>query len=143
MAEMLDMVCFQVIGNDATIAAAAQAGQLELNVMMPVINHNLLMSIDILTNGISCFRIKCVSGIMADKERCRRYFEESVALSTVMNRYIGYEKAAALALESRLSKKRIRELILEKGILDNKTLDTLLSPANVTTPCAKPVKRRA
>ena len=93
MPEMLAMVSFQVMGNDLAIGAAAQAGQLELNVMMPVINYNVLQSIEILTNAIEAFAKKCVKGIAADKKRCLEHFEKSAGLATVLNPVIGYEKS--------------------------------------------------
>jgi len=92
IAEMTDMVCFQVMGNDQTIAVAAQAGQLELDVMMPVISFNLSMSLHILTSALSALRERCVEQITADEERCRWYVENSVSLVTVLNPGIGYAR---------------------------------------------------
>lgn len=134
MAEMLDMVCFQVVGFDLTVTMAAQAGQLELNVMLPVINFNLLKSIEILTSAVSAFSEKCVAGIKADRTRCAEYFEKSVGLATVLNKLIGYEKAALVAKESASTGKTVKEIVLEKGILTKKEWNTLLKPENITGP---------
>ncbi|MFZ3072980.1 MAG: aspartate ammonia-lyase [Thermodesulfobacteriota bacterium] len=141
MAEMLNMVSFQVMGNDLAIAAAAQAGQLELNVMMPVINYNVLQSVEILANAIEAFAKKCVEGISADKKRCLEHFEKSVGLATVLNPVIGYEKAAMIAKEAAGRNITIRELIIEKGILKKDALERLLGRDNLIQP-RKPGKRR-
>ena len=129
MAEVLNMVAFQVIGNDLTISLASQAGQLELNVMMPVINHNLLQSLQILKNVLVAFRERCVEGIRANVERCRHYLERSLGLATVLNPVIGYEAAARVAKRAHASGKSLREVILEEGLLSPEELDRLMSPA--------------
>jgi aspartate ammonia-lyase len=126
MAEMTDMACFQVIGNDQTIALAAQAGQLELNVMMPVIAFDLLMSLTIMTNALNAFREKCVEGITADEQRCRWYVEHSVSLVTALNPKIGYARAAEIAKRAMAAGKTIRETITEEGLLSpEETAETL------------------
>jgi aspartate ammonia-lyase len=117
MAEMTDMVCFQVMGNDQTIALAAQAGQLELNVMMPVIAFDLLMSLAITTNAIKVLAARCVEGITANEERCRWYVEHSVSLVTALNPKIGYARAAEIAKRAISRGKTIREVILEEKLL--------------------------
>jgi len=134
MAEVLNMVCFQVIGNDMTITMAGQAGQLELNVMMPVINYNLLSSIHLLTNVIKLFTERCVSGIEADEERCSEFAESSAGLATILNPFIGYEAAAKLAKEALLTKRSIIDLVIEKGILTNEEAKSILDPYEMTGP---------
>lgn len=129
MAEVLNMVAFQVIGNDLTISLASQAGQLELNVMMPVINHNLLQSLQILKNVLITFRERCVEGIRANFERCRHYLERSLGLATVLNPVIGYEEAARVAKRAHASGRSLREVILEEGLLSLEELDRIMSPA--------------
>lgn len=129
MAEVLNMVAFQVIGNDLTISLASQAGQLELNVMMPVINHNLLQSLHILKNVLITFRERCVEGIRANAERCRHYLERSLGLATVLNPVIGYEEAARVAKRAHASGRSLREVILEEGLLSLEELDRMMSPA--------------
>jgi aspartate ammonia-lyase len=134
MAEMLTMVCFQAIGHDVTIAMAAQAGQLELNVMMPVIAHALLQSLDILARGIAAFTSRCVAGIQADAERCRRYAEETVALVTALSPRIGYERAEGLAAEVWSSGRSLREAVVAQGLLTPAELSDLLDPRRLTEP---------
>ena len=133
MAEMLNMVCFQVIGNDTVITLAAQAGQLELNVMMPVINFNLLQSVRLLTNAVKAFKKKCVAGITANEERCRELAERSISLATFLNPVIGYEAAAQLAKEALDSNKSIRDLVIEKGILSREEADKIFDPYKMTS----------
>ncbi len=130
--EMLNMVCSGAIGCDAAINHAAQAGQLELNVMMPVIAYYLLQEIEILTGGIDAFAKKCVSGIEANEKVCNRYAERSPALATVLSPKIGYNKAAELAKEALEKDCLIRDLVFEKKILDEKTLKELLDIRKMT-----------
>jgi fumarate hydratase class II/aspartate ammonia-lyase len=137
MAEMLPMVCFAVIGNDLTITMAAQAGQLELNVMMPVIQHKLLESIEILINSLKVFTTKCVNGISANVERCNHYAANTMALATALNPYIGYAKAAEVAKESLSTGKSIKDIVLEKGLLTEARLNEVLSPISMTEPSGK------
>ena len=134
MAEMLNMVCFAIIGNDLTISMASQAGQFELNVMMPVMQYKLLDSVSILTNALEVFTNKCVKGIMVNEERCYQYATGSMAIVTALNPYIGYSKAAEVAKESLLTGKPIKEIILEKKLMSEEKLDKLLSPISMTKP---------
>jgi aspartate ammonia-lyase len=126
MAEMTSMVCFQVMGYDNAIALAAQAGQLELNVMMPLIAYNLIHSIEILGNTISALTTSCIQGITANKERCLAYAEGSLALVTALNPHIGYLNAAAVAKESLETGKSLRQIVLEKGLMTEAELATVL-----------------
>ena len=132
MAEMTDMVCFQVIGNDLVIASAAQAGQLELNVMMPVVAFNLLMSLTILTNALNALRERCVDGITANEERCRWYFEHSVALVTALTPEIGYARAAEIAKQAIAAGKTIREAIADAGMFTAKEVEELMDARSMT-----------
>ena len=127
MAEVLNMIAFQVVGNDLTIALASQAGQLELNVMMPVIIHNLLSSMEILKNGVRVFQERCIAGIEADEERCKEYMEKSLGLATLLNPYIGYGRAAEVSKKALAASRSIREVILEEGLLTREELDKILS----------------
>ena len=127
MAEMLNMVCFQVIGNDATIQQAAQSGELDLNVMTPVIAHNLLQSLEILTNGIREFNNRCVKGIKANKEVLQSYFEKTPAVGTVLNQAIGYDKTAEVIKEAIKRNKSVKSIVIEKGLLNQKEANRLLS----------------
>ncbi len=132
--EMLNMVCFQVIGNDAAVAWATGAGQLELNVMMPVIAHNLLQSIEILTNGLRALDARCVAGIGADEARCKRYAESSAALATALNPRIGYDRAARIVREALSSGKTILEVAREKSGLPEEEITRLLNIASMAEP---------
>ena len=134
MAEMMNMVCFQVIGCDTTVLMAAQAGQLELNVMMPVVAFNLLHGIEILKNAVDVYVSFCVNGITANEERCREYAEGSMSIVTVLNPHIGYQKAAEIAKEYLESGKPIRQLVLEKGLLTKEKLDEVFNLFGMTEP---------
>jgi len=137
VAEMLDMVCFQVTGNDLTISMASQAGQLELNVMMPVISHNLLQSIKILNNGVSAFTERCIRGIKADMDRCWEYAEKSLGIVTALTPYIGYEASARIAQEALSSRKGIKEVAINKGVLSREELERVLDAERMTEPGEK------
>lgn len=126
MAEMTSMVCFQVMGYDSAIALAAQAGQLELNVMMPLIAYNLIHSSEILGQAIASLSQNCISGITAYRERCLAYAEGSLALVTALNPHIGYLNAAAVAKESLETGKSLRQIVLEKGLMTESELATVL-----------------
>ena len=128
MAEMLDMVAMQVVGFDATIAVAVQAGQMELNVMMPVINYNLLQGLRILTNALNVFTDKCVRGIEADPVRCRKHAMASVGLATVLKPIVGYAGASEVAKESARTGRPIGELAIERGLLTKDDLAKKLTP---------------
>ncbi|MFZ5627232.1 MAG: aspartate ammonia-lyase [Bacillota bacterium] len=134
MAEVINQIAFQVNGNDVTIARAAEAGQLELNVMMPVLIFNLLQSLDILRNGMQVFRDKCIAGITANEERCRQLVENSVGIITAINPHLGYEVASRLAREAINSGRPVRELILEQGLLTEEELEAILNPYEMTRP---------
>jgi aspartate ammonia-lyase len=134
MAEMMNMVCFQAIGCDTTVLFAAQAGQLELNVMMPVVAFNLLHEIEILTNGIDVFTRLCIEGISADEARCKAYAEASMSIVTVLNPHIGYAAAAEIAKEYLASGKSIRQIVLEKGLLNEQQLEKIFDLRDMTEP---------
>ena len=126
IAEMVNMVCYQALGNDVTVAAAAEAGQLELNVMMPVIAHNLLFTMRILTNASRVFAERCVEGIEADRAQCEHWLERSPALVTALAPRIGYAEAAKLAKEAVAKNVTVRQLVMEKGVLKGKDLEAVL-----------------
>jgi aspartate ammonia-lyase len=134
IAEMLNMVCFEVIGNDFTAMMAAQAGQFELNVMMPVIAHDLTQSLRILTNGIHVFTNRLVKGIEANEKRCRELLEKSPGIALALNPFIGYEKAAEVAKEALARGVSLRQVVLEKGLLSETQLEEILDPYAMTTP---------
>jgi aspartate ammonia-lyase len=132
--EMVNQVCFQVIGCDTTICVAAEAGQLELNVMMPVIAWNALHASTILRQAMIQLTTRCVDGIEADAERARELMDRSTAVATALSPYIGYAKTAEIAKESVKTGKPIRQLVLERGLVDPQRLDRILSPEVMTQP---------
>ena len=134
MAEMVNQVCFQVIGCDTTVFMSAQAGQLELNVMMPVVAFNLLHEIEILRTATDVFIKFCIAGITANAERCQYYAENSTSIVTVLNPHIGYLAAAEIAKEYIKSGKPIRELVFEKGLLTREQLDKVFDLRGMTEP---------
>lgn len=134
MCEVINQISFQVIGNDHTISLASEAGQLELNVMEPVLVFNLLQSFSILKNGIHVFKEFAVKGIEANIERCQELVENSVGIITAINPHVGYETAARIAKEAINSKRPVREICLEKGILTEDELNRILEPKEMTNP---------
>jgi len=136
--EALCQVAAQVIGNDATIAIGGISGNFELNVMMPVMAHNLLQSISLLTNACFLFAQKCVRGLQANEERCQEMIERSLAMVTALSSRIGYDAAAKIAKEAYEGGKTIREIVIEKQVLPREELDLLLDPRRMTEPTMKP-----
>jgi len=134
MAEMLNMVCFQVTGNDTTVSMAVQAGQLELNVMMPVIIHNILTSMDILANAVTVFTERGITGIKANADVNKNFFEKSLGLATVLNVIIGYEKAAEVMKKSLKTGKTVLQVIEEDKILTPEQIKKLFSAEKLTHP---------
>jgi aspartate ammonia-lyase len=131
LAECLNMVCFNVIGNDVSVAMAAQAGQFELNVMLPGMLKCVLDSTDMLKNFLPIFAANLIDGIEANKERLESYIEKSPVLVTLLNPYLGYLRAAEIYKESLKTNKSIRELVLSKGLMSEEELDKALSKENV------------
>jgi fumarate hydratase class II len=134
LCEALMMVCAQVIGNDACITWSGANGNFELNVMMPVMAHNLLESIRFLGNACDAFCEKCVTGIEANEERCRELVELSMAMVTSLAPKIGYDRAAEIAKESAKTGKTVREICLEKKVLPAGELERALDPVAMTEP---------
>lgn len=134
MAEVVNQVAFQVIGNDHTICLASEAGQFELNVMEPVLVFNLLQSISIMTNVFRVFRTFCVEGLTPNAERMKAYVDGSVGVITAINPHVGYETAARIAREANLTGKPVRELILRDQVLTPEQLDAILDPFEMTSP---------
>jgi aspartate ammonia-lyase len=117
MAECLDMVAFQVVGNDLAVSLAVQAGQLELNVMMPLMMHNLLQSIYLLSNYLPVFTKKCVQGISVDAARCAGYVDKNPSLAVFLSPCIGYLEAAKMAEQALEERRSVKEVAMEKGVL--------------------------
>ena len=134
MAEVLNQVSFQVIGNDHTICMACEAGQLELNVMGPVISFNLLQSLKILKNGINVFNTYLIKDLQANKEHCLENVEQSFGIITALNPHLGYEVAAQLVKESMKTNRTVKEICLERGLLSEEEINDILDPYQMTTP---------
>jgi aspartate ammonia-lyase len=132
--EVVNMVCFQVVGNDLTITMAAEAGQLQLNVFEPVIGFNLFQSMEMLTRAAYVLRERCVLGITANVDRLRAMVEGSIGVVTALVPYIGYERATALATEALATGRGVYELIREKDWLSAERLEEILSPEGMTRP---------
>ncbi len=132
--EMIAQVGFQVIGNDVSIAFAAASGECELNVMRPVIIHNLLQSFEILKNSLKILRIRCIEGIQADREKCRFYAENSFGIAAALNPYMGYSKAAECVKEAVKTGKTLSQVVISKGLMSEKELARILSPEKLTQP---------
>jgi fumarate hydratase class II/aspartate ammonia-lyase len=134
MAEMLAMVSYQVTGLDAAISAAASGGQLELNVMMPVVAWDLCHALEIVANGVRAFDERCARGLEADEERCRHYAERTVSLATALAPRVGYAAAAEIVKESVRSGRSILDVATEQGGLEARDARRVLDPARLTKP---------
>lgn len=132
MAEMLNMACFHVQGCDHCVALAAQAGQLELNVMMPIIAHNLFEMMHVLIGALAAFTDKCVVGVTANAEKATGWLARNPILVTALNSRIGYLNGAAVAKESLATGKTIKEVVIEKGLLQAEEVDELLDTRAMT-----------
>ena len=131
MAECLDMVAYQVVGNDLAVSCAVQAGQLELNVMTPTIMYNMLFSIQILANYIPVFTNKCVKGITVNEKQCSQYLEKNPALATLLSPYIGYLEAAKIAKQALAENRSVKDIILEKNLLKPEEIKKIFSRNNL------------
>jgi aspartate ammonia-lyase len=134
MLEMLNMVCYQVLGGDCVVYGASQAGQLELNVMMPVIIYNIDFMIALLTNALNEVRSRCIQGIVANRERCRAYAERSLGLVTALAPHIGYLRSAEVAEKALREGKSVVEILDSEGILDKERTEAILDPWQMTEP---------
>jgi aspartate ammonia-lyase len=134
MAEMMNQVLYQVMGNNHTIMMCSQAGQLELNVMMPVMIFNIVWMIEILKNALKVFDDKCVAGLKADEKKCRDYAEKSISIVTALNPIIGYARAAEIAKESVKTHRSIMDVIRSKNLMPEKELNKVLDLMKLTKP---------
>jgi aspartate ammonia-lyase len=134
MPELAAMVSFQVVGNDAAVALAVQAGQLELNVMMPTMSYSVLQSITIMANMLRVFNERCIAGLTANPSRCDFYAQSTVSLATALNPYIGYAKAAEIVKESVATGRSIIDIAREKKLLTEKEIAEILDPKSMTEP---------
>jgi len=132
--EMVNQVAFEVMGNDVTVTLAAQAGQLQLNVMEPIIAYALFNSLTHLRHACEVYATRCVAGITANREHLRRMVEHSIGIVTALNPYIGYENATAIATEALETGRGVYELVLERGLLTQAELDDILKPERMVNP---------
>jgi aspartate ammonia-lyase len=131
MAECLDMIAYQIVGNDLAVSLAVQAGQMELNVMMPAIAYNLLFSIQILSNFIPVFIQKCVKGITVNEAQCNQYLEKNPSLATLLSPDIGYLEAAKIAKQAQAENRTVKEIALEKKLLKPEEIEKIFSRKNL------------
>ncbi|HKK15742.1 MAG TPA: aspartate ammonia-lyase, partial [Gammaproteobacteria bacterium] len=131
---VVNQIAFKVIGNDLSVNLAVEAGQLELNVMEPVIVESLFESIEMLINGMQTLKYRCIDGITANEEVCRNYVMNSIALVTALSPVIGYETSTQVAKEALKTGKGVYEIVLEKELLSKDDLDELLNPENMIRP---------
>lgn len=129
--EVVNQIAYQVIGNDLTVTLAAEAGQLQLNAMEPVLVLNILQSMRMLIRGMSVLTAKCIAGIEADRERCGELLEGSLVTVTALNPYIGYAAAAQVAKQALQSRRSIREIVLAQGLMSEEQLAEAFSTANL------------
>ena len=132
LAEMLNMACFHVMGNDLTVMMAGQAGQLELNVMMPIIAHNLFETMQVLIGAIRAFTDRCVTGVRANLEKAEGWLAKNAILVTALNPVIGYLKGAEVAKEAMASNRTIKDVAVEKGYLTEAEADRILDAHKMT-----------
>jgi fumarate hydratase class II len=132
LAELLNMACFHVMGNDLTVMLAGQAGQLELNVMMPIIAHNLFEMMHVLTGAIRAFTDKCVAGLQVNREKAAGWLAKNAILVTALNPVIGYLKGAEVAKEAMATNRTIKEVVVEKGYLTAEEADRFLDARSMT-----------
>ena len=132
--EVVNQIAFKVIGNDLTVTFASEAGQLELNVMEPVIAQSIFESVEMLKNGMEVLRIRCIEGITANVDRCRAQVYNSIGLVTALNPVLGYEISTQLAKEALENNRSIYDLVLEQKLLSKDDLDTILTPENMIRP---------
>jgi aspartate ammonia-lyase len=132
--EMVNQVAYQIIGNDITVTMAAEAGQLQLNVMEPVIAFNVLQSLQLQIRAIRTLAEKCISGISANREHCRDIVNNSIGIITALNPCLGYENASRIAKQAVQSGQSVRDIVLSEGLLTELELDDILSAENMTQP---------
>ena len=132
--EVVNQICFKVIGNDTTIMMASEAGQLQLNVMEPVIALSLFESINLLTNGLHTLRVECIDGITANKKHLKNEVENSIGIVTALNPHIGYKNSTKIAKEALETGGSVYQLVLDHKLLNKEQLDEILNPKNMLGP---------
>jgi fumarate hydratase class II len=134
MAEMLNMACFQVVGNDTAVMMGAQGGQLELNVMMPGMAFASLFSLQILTNALDVFTRYCITGVTANADKARAYLEKNPIIATALNPVLGYSKVAELVKQSLKENRSVVDVIVDRGLMERAEVERLLDVRALTEP---------
>ena len=132
--EVVNQVCYAVIGNDVTVSFAAEGGQLQLNVFEPVIAYGLFNSISMMRNAMFTLVERCINGITANEQICKDFVLNSIGIVTALNPYIGYENSASIAKESLETGKRVYDIALERNLLTKEQLDEIFQPSNMLNP---------
>ena len=132
--EVVNQVCFDIIGGDITVTMAAEAGQLQLNVFEPIIAYRLLRGMMILTRACDVLRVRCISGITANPERMRHFVEHSIGIVTALVPVLGYERATEIAKEALESGRGVYEIVCDRGLMTREELDKVLNPDTMTHP---------
>ena len=140
--EVMNQICYKVMGNDLCVTMAGDAAQMELNAMEPVMAQCCFESVDLMINGFDTLRIRCVDGITANEEKCRSEVHNSIGVVTALNPVIGYKNSTKIAKEALETGRSVYELVLEHGILNKEELDTILSPENMIHPVKLDIKPR-
>ncbi len=138
--EVMNQICYKVIGNELCVTMSGEAAQMELNAMEPVMAQCDFESVDLLCNGFDTLRVRCIDGIVANEERCRRYVHDSIGIVTALNPVIGYKNSTKIAKEALETGKSVYDLVLEHDILSKEDLDTILSPENMIKPVKLNIK---
>jgi len=131
---MVGQVAMKVMANDYAITMACSSGQLELNAFMPLIAESLLESLETLNNAVNIFRIKCIEGIKVNEAKCSENLRKSAVLATALIHYIGYEESAKITRKAVLEDKTVKEVLIEEGIMEEKDIDRILNPYEITKP---------
>ena len=129
--EVVNQTCFKVIGNDTAVTIAAEHGQLELNVMEPVITQCIFESVTWMTNAINTLTEKCILGITVNKEHCKEMVKNSIGIVTALNPIIGYKASTKVAKEANETNRSVYDIVLEKGLMTKEELDAALDPVNM------------
>lgn len=138
--EVMNQICYKVMGNDVCVTMAGDAAQMELNAMEPVMAQCCFESLDLMANGFDTLRIRCIDGIEANEQVCRDYIKNSIGIVTALNPIIGYKNSTKIAKEAMETGKGVYELVLEHDILNKEDLDTILSPENMISPVKLNIK---
>ena len=138
--EVMNQICYKVIGNELCVTMAGDAAQMELNAMEPVMAQCDFESVDLMINGFETLRIRCIEGITANKARCESETKESISLVTALNPVIGYKNSTKIAKEALATGKSVYDLVLEHGILRKEDLDRIMAPENMIKPVKLDIK---